>query len=93
MLDESLHYCGQWLHLITMSGSYTKTTVVLLVGGNVVELHRAGEPCVCDPRDHEDLFFVYGDTKQGAGRLQRSQVLPLKLCGVVDTDPSHTFPT
>lgn len=73
-------------------GRIKKTPVVSLVGGDVVDLHRAGQACVCDPRHHKDLVFVDSDAKQGAGRLQGSQVLPLKLSGVVDTDSSHAFP-
>lgn len=66
--------------------------VVSLVGGDVVELCRAGEACVCDSGHHDDLVFVDGDTKQGTRRLQGSQVLPLKLSGVVDADSSHALP-
>lgn len=69
-----------------------KTTVVSLVAGNVVDLRRAGEAFICDPRNHKDLVFVDSDSKQWAGLLQRSQVLPLKLGGVVDTDSLHAFP-
>ncbi|TNN53629.1 hypothetical protein EYF80_036203 [Liparis tanakae] len=42
-------------------------------------LHGAGEAHVCDPRHHEDLVLVDSDAKQGAGRFQGSQVLPLEL--------------
>lgn len=71
---------------------HIKKTVVSLVGGNVIDLRRACEACVCDPRHHENLVFVDGYTKQGAGCLQRSQVLPLKLSRIVDADSSHAFP-
>jgi len=67
-------------------------TVVSLVVGDVVDLHGAGEAHVCDPRHHEDLVLVDSDAKQGAGRLQGSQVLPLELRGVVDTDSLQAFP-
>lgn len=69
-----------------------RKSVVSLVGGNIIDLHRAGEACVCDPRYHKDLVSVDGDAKQGAGRLQRGQVLPLKLRRVVDADSSRAFP-
>lgn len=72
-------------------GSYKKT-VASLVHGDVVDFHRTGEACVCDPCHHKDLVIVDGDTKQGTGRLHGSQVLPLKLSGVVDTHSSHAFP-
>lgn len=69
-----------------------KQAAVSLVVCDVVHLHGGGEACVRDPRRHKDLVFVDGDAKQGAGRLQGGQVLPLKLVGVVDAHSLHALP-
>lgn len=85
-------YCSQWvIALLQVKWVMFKHTVISLFGCDVVDLHRAGEAWVRDARHHIDLVVVDSDAKQGTCCLQRSQVFPFKLGGVVDTNSPRAF--
>ena len=82
----------RWWWIPIVNNNKNIKAIVVLVGGDVIDLHCAGEARVRYPGNHVDLVVVDGDAKEGAGLLHLGQVLPLKLPGVVRAHPFQALP-
>lgn len=64
----------------------------VLVGCNVIHFHGVGQARVGHSRCHVDLVVVHGGPEQRASSFHGSQLLPLKLGGVVDAHLVQALP-